>query len=286
MIVLRKRAIWILLALFLLPILLFGFWYGRQVRQNNLDHSLILAIKQQDTQKAIALLNDGADANVVDKPFVPVTLWSVLKEFRNPNKTNRLKQELQQYPSALRLATNLDTQPGNSSDYSDNPALVKALLEHGADPNVRDTSGRTPLIFACSNHHLETAQVLLEHGADPNAQWWEGTALMAACVYEDEKLIPCLHLLIEHGAEINKVNKSGLGWTALMTYAYFNPQAASAETVRYLLQQGAKVSIQDKEGKTALDYAGVNKEIEAIPLLESAMKKELAEQHTVGTGTK
>jgi ankyrin repeat protein len=52
-------------------------------------------------------------------------------------------------------------------------AVVKLLLEHGADPNfpepgIAPTGGA--LHSACGGGHLEVARVLLEHGADPNSQ--------------------------------------------------------------------------------------------------------------------
>jgi len=60
-----------LLALFLLPVLITSIWYGRQVRQQWLDHALIEAIKKQDTPRAIALLDQGADANACDTAEPP-----------------------------------------------------------------------------------------------------------------------------------------------------------------------------------------------------------------------
>ena len=46
------------------------------------------------------------------------------------------------------------------------PAIVRALIEKGADVNGRNHHGFTPLHWAAKHGHLESAQVLLEHGAD------------------------------------------------------------------------------------------------------------------------
>jgi len=72
-------------------------------------------------------------------------------------------------------------------------ALTRLLVEAGADINVEDANGITPLINAILNHsivnvnrtgksdHLEIAQYLVAAGADINAQDWYGqTPLWAA----------------------------------------------------------------------------------------------------------
>lgn len=47
---------------------------------------------------------------------------------------------------------------------------------------------------------------------------------------------------------------------------------------RYLLQRGARLSIKDRNGRTALNHARIMQENEMIPLLEAALKQEQAGQ--------
>lgn len=62
-----------------------------------------------------------------------------------------------------------------------NEAVVKLLLEQGAECESRDKDGQTPLALAAKNGHEAVVKLLLEHGADINAQNGEyGIALQAA----------------------------------------------------------------------------------------------------------
>lgn len=66
-------------------------------------------------------------------------------------------------------------------------AVVRLLLERGADPNAQEASVfRTyPLYVAAKNKHLEMAKALLEHGADPNA-WVDASGNAMSLALENE----------------------------------------------------------------------------------------------------
>ena len=94
------------------------------------------------------------------------------------------------------------------------PAIVRTLLEAGADPNLPLADGDMVLIHAIriSNSHPHTFEVLkllLGHGADPNlahASTGERTPLMIAAVY---LRVDMVRLLLEHGADVTQVNSEG-----------------------------------------------------------------------------
>jgi uncharacterized protein len=81
------------------------------------------------------------------------------------------------------------------------PEPVKALLAMGADPDADkdNTFGVHPIHSACAVRDHESVRLLLEAGANPNVRQEGGfTPLDAAAHHDDAELT---RLLLEHGAE-------------------------------------------------------------------------------------
>lgn len=84
---------------------------------------------------------------------------------------------------------------------------MELLLHRGADPNIADKRGATPLHRAASRGNMKCIEALLQHSnkIDLNAQDSSGnTPLHLACEEErgDEA-----KLLLKHGARLDIVNK-------------------------------------------------------------------------------
>jgi hypothetical protein len=85
--------------------------------------------------------------------------------------------------------------------------LLRSQLQRGADPNLRDRHGRTPLMDAVAAGQLEAMSALLKAGADVNARAHDNrTALLEAAA---EGQVEAAQALIEAGAQLNAPER---GW--------------------------------------------------------------------------
>lgn len=62
-------------------------------------------------------------------------------------------------------------------DGIDNTEIVNLLLEYGANPNIVDETGWTP-IHAASHFHPEAIPLLLDYGANPNVYTKNGDTVL------------------------------------------------------------------------------------------------------------
>ena len=128
------------------------------------------------------------------------------------------------------------------------PALVEALLRHGAIANHLLPSGSTPLDVAAAAGASQVVRVLLDNRADPNLSGRNGTSPL-----EDASLKgfdSVVSLLLDHGAQVNRIN-TGSGTTALYAAASFG----KGEVVKLLLDHGANPTLCGANGKSPYQAA-------------------------------
>jgi hypothetical protein len=63
---------------------------------------------------------------------------------------------------------------------------VRRLLDAGADPNIRDDNGETPLFRALQGNHYEVAELLIDRGATVSIRNNMGKSLLEDLRWQDE----------------------------------------------------------------------------------------------------
>ncbi|KAJ3873773.1 ectomycorrhiza-induced ankyrin-domain/NACHT-domain-containing protein [Lentinula edodes] len=172
---------------------------------------------------------------VVQK-LVSVQNWEAAKRYVNISGGK--------YGNALQAAT-----------YMENEAIVKMLLEKGADVNSQGGEYGNALQAATYTENEAIVKMLLEKGADVNSQGGEyGNALQAATYTENEAIVK---MLLEKGADVN--SQGGKYGNALQAAIYRENEAI----VKMLLEKGADVNEEAGEYGNAL-HTAVVRENEAI----------------------
>ncbi len=152
---------------------------------------------------------------------------------------------------------------------SGNAALVKSLLDRGADKNAAlDYSLVTPLHIACKAGDLETATILVGHGisrATINATTYRdndgATPLHHAAATRNTRLV---NLLLDNGANINAPTISHCWGTTALHIATHNNDIPM---MTLLLEQGAHHSPLDFRWMSPLHGAAAHGCREALELL-------------------
>jgi uncharacterized protein len=158
--------------------------------------------------------------------------------------------------------------------------LIERLLAAGAKPNARvreypperrflmrlgslswvDFTGQTPFLRAALAGDTTVMKLLVTHGADPNIATFEGTTpLMAAAgvnwvvsqTFDEgqDALLEAVKLAHELGNDVNAVNSMGIG------AVHGAANRGSNDILRYLAEQGARLDVPDRQGRTPLVWA-------------------------------
>lgn len=138
-----------------------------------LGQDVITACLSWNWHEAERLLNLGADPNFVD----PVRNSTILEVALGWNATIDVIKLLLKKGAAV--GKNPDALLVTCSQHQ--VGKTELLLKYGADPNVRDAHGRTPLMRSLTGYGTRFIRPLVKHGSDLNAVDNDGrTALMVA----------------------------------------------------------------------------------------------------------
>lgn len=113
------------------------------------------------------------------------------------------------------------------------------------DPNARTNSSASLLYQMTKGGFVDVARLLPQSGADPQVQDDYGSTPLHVAAWNGQ--LGMVRLLLEGGVSPNVVNNKN-GWTSLHAAA----RNGWLEIVKLLLEQGANVDATDFEGKTLL----------------------------------
>lgn len=139
--------------------------------------------------------------------------------------------------------------------------LVQDLVAQGADVNkIMDKTGESPLHLAARYSRADMAKRLLDHGADANAQDNTGRTPLHAAVAADA--IGVFQILLRNRAT-NLNARMHEGTTPLILAA----RLAIEGMVQDLISAEADINAADNSGKTALHWAAAVNNVEAVNIL-------------------
>lgn len=188
--------------------------------------------------------------------------------------------------SKPRMAMGREDNPDSTDDKGDTGLFIaintndldyaKKIIKAGADVNLFNPDGISPLHAAVIQKKFEIAKLLLDNGANPDIQDSGGdTPLMLAVVNEQTDFAD---LLARKGADVNHMRSSG--WAPIHNAVYWN----NTEIARILLKNGAHANELSARtfrtfpaGTTPLQIAAANNNKAMIDLLRKYGAKDTNE---------
>jgi len=242
---------------------------------------LLVAIINNHIELASYLLEKGADVNASDDFYKRTPLFAAV-EMRNPDFTRDTPAPVPDRRDAMDLIKALLARGANPNAQV-NTTPFRGFYQVSA--NWANFDGQTAFIRAALSGDITLMRLLLGHGADPNIKTYQGsTALMAAAgvnwvvaqTYSrsNDEYLEAAKLCLEKGADVNAANNQG--FTAMHGAA----NRGFDKMVELLAEHGARLDGKDSQGRTPMMYAeGVFLAVQppvrkpsTIALLEKLMK--------------
>ena len=238
---------------------------------HNSSEEQIIAMKAALGLKTPESLQDNDEDDDEDDDDGGDRYADAFEEFGAPKKDDKssIIVDLDKIPSDLfpretTDAANIDGMTAlHFAAQNGNTAIVKYLVEHGADVKAQDTLlSRSAIHFAAENGNLECVKYLAEQNADLLDKDSHGaTALHYAAKSNHLDVVKYLV-----SKKIDYTAKDVRGWTAMHYAAY----GGSIDVVRYLLAKGLNINELNQSGRTPLFFAREHHDLRAFMISKGA----------------
>ena len=147
-----------------------------------------------------------------------------------------------------------------------NVATLNTLIEAGADINLTNMEGESPLWLAVHHQQIEVVQICIDAGADVNMNINDGSSPLFHAVTKN--YIEIARLLLKAGADVNKTCiMFGFCPNQPLNYAIINGEI---EMVKLLIENNTEINKLNHEGCTALHCAYLHGKPQAVKALIAA----------------
>ncbi len=148
--------------------------------------------------------------------------------------------------------------------------IVKTLLDHGADVNLKITGGYTPLHHASMQGNLDTAELLIQRGADLHEDNETGDCALLLAAQQNQ--VEVVEMLVKHGARLGERNKQGMSiWDFAVEAEDHELLIAAVNCYRRVhnIPHGKLTMSMAKGNKTPVHSAALKGNCEKIRVLRS-----------------
>lgn len=268
-----KRVISLIVAVCMSVVVLFNFTgciyvtYKRQYSRN-----LIKAIEANDMEKLQALVDKGGDLDMLpygkiladgfSRPPLVVAVananFEAVKILVEGGADVNIRSidaynSTPLYQAILGYTNKKFEQNGQEEIKNTYYEIAYYLIEKGADVNLRDNAGDSPIFYVVARYNgdekgFNLFLYLLEQGAEIDGGS-DGHILMDAC-RSDNRLKIVKHLFENYEIDVNTRSTKEQDTLLMLTC-----RCGATEICQYLLEQGADKTLKGPDGETAYDIA-------------------------------
>eukprot|EP01038_Epipyxis_sp_PR26KG_P010710 gene10710-14381_t len=160
------------------------------------------------------------------------------------------------------------------ASIKDHPTIIKLLVKYGANLNALSSDGnKTPLLAACYAGNIKAVQELVIQGADYNLPNKRGDTPLMVATYKNHLDIVKFFLSIGTFWDVGK--KTSIGNLLIDQQTYANGYTAlhmacisqNSDIAIYLIKSGADITFVDYIGKNALMMVVINGDMKIMNYL-------------------